>query len=97
MPYPDIRRRTDLEPELSSLVDLLRNRFAGDITYAVMVLLTEWAEYPQPSFEKYDSALGILSAVDKEFYRTRVAPYEDKKIKENGGIVFSYDLRKDYE
>jgi len=31
-------------------------------------------------------AMGVLSAITEEFYRRKVAPYEDEKIVENGDV-----------
>lgn len=34
----------------------------------------------------FNRAMGVLDCVAREFYRRKVAPYEDKKIKENGDV-----------
>ncbi len=37
-------------------------------------------------YEDYNEVIGVLEDVKLELYRRKVAPYEDKKIKENGDL-----------
>jgi len=41
--------------------------------------------YPKGYFH-YNRAMGVLASAMQEFYRRRVAPYEDVKIAENGDV-----------
>ncbi len=41
----------------------------------------------RPKFIDYAEVLGALEAAKLEFYRRKIAPYEDEKIKENGDIT----------
>lgn len=45
----------------------------------------------EASYDDYNAVLGVLEAVKQEFYRRRVAPYEDKKLEENGDITLYSD------
>ena len=57
---------------------------AGDINYCITTLLTK-AGKPN-GYEQYSALVGILETVKMELYRRMVAPYEDKKCKENGDV-----------
>ena len=39
------------------------------------------------NYQDYNDVLGAIEGVKQEFYRRIVAPYEDKKCKENGDII----------
>ena len=55
----------------------------GSLNYAFTKILKKL--YPQKYFH-LNRALGVLSAVQKEFYRVVIGPYEDTKMKENGQV-----------
>ncbi len=40
-----------------------------------------------PNYHTLNKALGVLNAVNQEFYRTIVGPYEETKKDENGDIA----------
>lgn len=62
-------------------------RNVGELTYQLTRMCTE---YLQPHitihFQNYAEVLGALEATKLELYRRMVAPYEDKKIEENGDV-----------
>ena len=39
-----------------------------------------------PSYARINEVVGVLEAVKLELYRRMAAPYEDKKLKENGDV-----------
>jgi hypothetical protein len=43
-------------------------------------------EFTPMRFKDYAMAVGIIECVKQELYRRVVAPYEDKKCKENGDV-----------
>jgi hypothetical protein len=61
----------------------------GQLTY---VLYQECQKYLEEregaiqSFADYAAVLGALEATKMELYRRKIAPYEDKKMKENGDV-----------
>jgi hypothetical protein len=57
----------------------------GDLNYCITMLLIK-AVGPEPTYEKFNAAMGVMVCAMFEFYRRKVAPYEDKKIKENGDV-----------
>ncbi|MCS6770389.1 MAG: hypothetical protein NZ570_08150 [Candidatus Caldarchaeum sp.] len=87
MPYIPQKERAELDDEIDMLVQKLSKtpaeKMDGKLNYVITRLLVKL--YP-PSYFNYNRALGVLSAVAHEFYRRRVAPYEDVKIRENGDV-----------
>jgi hypothetical protein len=61
---------------------------AGELNYAIHLLLEEYLYARGECYQTYNDMLGALNGVAQELYRRRVAPYEDKKIAENGDILF---------
>jgi hypothetical protein len=55
----------------------------GRLNYVISRLLAQL--YPKGYFH-YNRAMGVLASAMQEFYRRRVAPYEDVKISENGDV-----------
>lgn len=56
----------------------------GHINYFITRIIDQ--VYGSGGYAEFNRALGVLEAVKLEFYRRRVAPYEDKKIKANGDV-----------
>ena len=76
MPYikPEDRDRSTFQPET-----------AGELNF----MLTERILYylgPHPNYQKYNDVLGVLTAIQLELYRRKIASYEDTKIIENGDV-----------
>lgn len=79
MPYimQHLRREMDKynQPPLTS----------GQLNYKITQLCTEFLG-TQPSYDSINEIVGILECAKLEFYRRVAAPYEDKKIQENGDV-----------
>jgi hypothetical protein len=58
----------------------------GELNYLITRAIQEYLGLYTPSYEKLNSAIGALECAKMELYRRMVAPYEDKKIKENGDV-----------
>lgn len=58
----------------------------GQLNYAIHGEITEYLRVAGINYETLNTVLGVLEAVKQEFYRRKVTPYEDNKIKENGDI-----------
>lgn len=58
----------------------------GELNYLITCLLLDYCEKHGQSYSTYNDCLGALTGAQLEFYRRVVAPYEDKKIKENGDV-----------
>lgn len=92
MPYIKKERREQLDPgiiELRILMDnlgLSQDQKAGILNYCISQLL----DYMKPdngwNYSVLNDTVGVVNCAGLEFYRRKVAPYEDIKIKENGDI-----------
>jgi len=83
MPYINPSARIQLTYEIDQLVKKLST--PGEVNYVFSSVI--WRLFDaQPSYAKANELLGVLEAVKQEFYRRKVAPYEDAKIKENGDL-----------
>lgn len=58
----------------------------GDLNYAISVLVGLYVKYKGMSYTNASEALTAMDGAKLEFYRRVLAPYEDKKIKENGDV-----------
>jgi hypothetical protein len=59
----------------------------GYLNYAITTLVQGYlARKPKVGYAELNEVIGVLEAAKLEFYRRRVAPYEDGKIKENGDV-----------
>ena len=66
----------------------------GELNYMITKMIIEYLG-ESPGYQRFNDALGVLTAAQLELYRRMVAPYEDVKIKENGDVYppdrhFSY-------
>lgn len=59
---------------------------AGELQYAIAIMIKSYVERTGLCYQTCNDIMGALDGAQKEFYRKVVAPYEDKKIDENGGI-----------
>ncbi len=55
----------------------------GALNYTVSKILLEL--YPEKYFH-FNRSLGVLTAIQQEWYRRHIGPYEDQKIAENGDV-----------
>lgn len=82
MPYikPDRRREIycGSEPESS-----------GELNYAITMLLNEYLRHRIFNYTSLNEAIGVLECAKLELYRRLAAPYEDRKIEENGDVYLS--------
>jgi hypothetical protein len=58
----------------------------GELQYVIALFVEAYMDTNGISYQKCNDMLGALSGAHAEFYRKVVAPYEDKKIQENGHI-----------
>lgn len=87
IPYIKRESRPELDKHIEELVRTISSSGMqeqdGKLNYVITRLLKG---IYSPGYFNYNRALGVLSAVGKEFFRRFVAPYEDRKIKENGDV-----------
>ena len=89
MPYIEQKDRHKLQPA----IDVFRQYVdgcgveltAGVLNYVISTIV--WDEFDKnPGYTRANELMGMLQGVQSEFYRRKVAPYEDEKIEENGDI-----------
>lgn len=84
MPYIIQEHRALLDPQLFDISQNIVSQ--GELNYCITVLLHRYVKQKGITYSVLNDCLGVLDAAGKEFYRTIVAPYENKKIEENGDI-----------
>ena len=85
MPYINRSMRAVLNSRLADVLAIVRDLSAGEVNYLVTQVMRGWIQHA-PSYGRYNEAVGILECAKLEMYRRAVAPYEDKKIAENGDV-----------
>lgn len=58
----------------------------GELNYVITRLVHRMVAALGESYRVYNVMVGVLECVKLELYRRKVAPYEDKKIEENGDV-----------
>ena len=56
----------------------------GELNYLITRILIIWAN--PTNYARYNAVMGVLDCIGKEFYRKRIAPYEDRKCEINGEV-----------
>lgn len=88
MPYIPQDRRTwlrynGLDPKNNAAY--FSTETPGELNYYISGLIWELFDR-NPSYTRANDLLGVLDAVAREFYRRKVVPYENKKMKEHGDV-----------
>mgnify|MGYP001227289921 CR=1 FL=1 len=95
MPYIKENARKELDDCIESMVDCLTHGneeltseeftvICGEINYTFSRIIAKTMGHV--SYTKIAIATGVLENIKQEFYRRVAAPYEDKKIVQNGDI-----------
>ena len=85
MPYIPKDQRERINGEIAALIQAIKalgkeNR-DGALNYSITTMIRNLYEM---KYIEQNAAMGVLSCIEKEHYRTQIGPYEDIKIKENG-------------
>ena len=80
MPYIKQERRREMQLQL----DGGNANTAGELNYQLTVVCKDYMEHKGLSYATINDIVGALEGAKLEFYRRVAAPYEDKKIIENG-------------
>jgi hypothetical protein len=81
MPYLTPARRLAL---MDNAIEI-ENLTPGDLNYLITVLCHKYFE-AHHNYQGANDVVGVLECAKAEFYRRKVAPYEDEKLKSNGDI-----------
>lgn len=83
MPYISQEDRKELDGHLEKRSPVTWGEFNYTITRQILDFLHNKTD---SSYAAYNSVIGMLECIKQELYRRMIAPYEDKKIKENGDV-----------
>lgn len=91
MPYITQDLREVLDPSIQTLIDTVqlavqtagKENVGGIMNYVITKLLD--GTRPQ-RYSDFDRIIATLECCKLEYYRRKVAPYEDVKIRENGDV-----------
>jgi len=84
MPYIEMEQRAKFDNMELQSVPMLANE--GGLNYAITSLVDEWLRLRGVNYKHLNAAIGVLECAKLELYRRVAAPYEDKKIIENGDV-----------
>ena len=85
MPYIKQEGRDNLDLAIDNLANLIKPEHrAGELNYVITKLLL--SNKGDGKYKDFNELIGMLECCKQEFYRQHIAPYEDKKIKENGDV-----------
>ena len=91
MPYIDQETRKELDREIDNLIAILPRALVlgsdirdGDVNYVITRIID--GVYSNKDYSHYNRALGVLEAVKLEYYRRKVASYEEKCKNERGDV-----------
>src|SRR3990167_623354 len=83
MPYIPQRTRSIIL-DATGKVDPTAIETVGELNFAITHLVNTFCK--GDSYTAFNEVMGVLESAKLEFYRRRVAPYEDNKIAENGDV-----------
>lgn len=84
MPYITQDRRTIFDKHLEALAADVKTE--GELNYCIYKLACLIARDLGPGYANYARCTSAMEHAKLEFYRKKLAPYEDEKIVENGDI-----------
>ena len=87
MPYILSTERDKLKPATDAAAAVIdKNTTAGDLNYMISLMAKAYIDAKGLRYEHLNAVVGALDSAKAEFQRRVVAPYEDKKIAENGDV-----------
>lgn len=81
MPYIQESNRQSLEEHF----DIDQPETSGELNYLITGLVQVWLG-KHYNYDRLNAAIGVLESAKLELYRRSVAPYEDRKMAENGDV-----------
>lgn len=84
MPYIKPERRQVFDPFLEACAKEIET--GGELNYCFYKLSSLLIQRIGESYDKLSMCSSAMEHAKLEWYRARLAPYEDTKIEENGGI-----------
>lgn len=84
MPYIKSELKTKFDSNLIKISEAIFN--SGELCYCIYKLLILYLNKNEKNFSNLSQILSSIECAKLEFYRKEIAPYEDKKIIENGDV-----------
>lgn len=76
-----------ISPERRTTQTILHPATSGDLNYAITSVINGYMRnFTHTNYGAINDVLGALEGAKMEFYRRVAAPYENKKIVENGDL-----------
>lgn len=85
MPYIKLAARNRLQNLLHQVVQTMPSD-AGELNYLISRIVDTYIQVKGKNYANLNEVIGVLECVKQEYYRRIAAPYEDKKIAENGDV-----------
>lgn len=87
MPYIKPEDRLKFKDTLPEVIGILQEGGCkpGQVNYVISSIIWELFE-TSPSYTTANNLMGVLECVKSEFYRRKVEPYEDEKMKQHGDL-----------
>ena len=86
MPYIERADRGEIDPILEKLLDSIDSTNPGELNYVITRIITNRLYFDGPAYHIINELIGVLECAKLELYRRLAAPYEDKKIEQNGDV-----------
>lgn len=88
MPYIAPEDRVNYDDTIDHLVKLIEETgfSVGSINYIISSIIWKCWKKMGGNYTSGNNLVGVLECIKIEFYRRRLAGYEDKKITENGDV-----------
>lgn len=87
MPYIEPERR-------EAILKGAKPRDAGELNFAITILVDNYLkDKGEIRYAHLNEVIGAMDCAKLELYRRVAAPYEDKKIEENGDVYKSNEVR----
>lgn len=88
MPYIKIEDRLKYNQVLTEIKQIIHNisedKLAGELNYLITEITHITTE--NANYRRFNKVIGVMESAKLELYRRKIAPYEDKKISENGDV-----------
>lgn len=83
MPYVDSKQKEEID---SIHIGSFNAKTPGQLNYAITKLMLNYCTNKACDYSTLNAVMGAVESAKLEFYRRRVAPYEDIKIEQNGDV-----------
>jgi len=85
MPYIPFEKRQVIESKLFEFLKDVGKLSPGELNYSITRIILDFLG-DDPHYKDFATVIGVLENVKEELYRRKVAPYENKKIEDEGDV-----------